>query len=458
MDAVALGPRTDLNVADAMTLATDFFSNGMFAEAERLFKAAATAGGGYHAINGLAMALNELSRPAEALPLFDQAYAVLRTDMMALMANRAKSLMDLGRSEEALEIYDGIAQSNPRVLLVRYSRGLALLQMARHREAIEEFDFVLANDPEHDLARFGRGFANLVLGNYTQGFKDYEYRLKDTIEAPGVPLWTGAESLNGKTILIHGEQGHGDDIMFMRYVPLMVERGAHVLLVLHPGVRPLFEGMPGTTCFSEDRATWPKFDYWVRMMSLAGCFGTTVDTVPPPAPIELHPAHVNRFRDIVRNLDEGGCSFRVGLCWSGSPQSRYDSHRSLPLSEMAPLFRLEGVQFYSLQLGIRDRDRATFDGLFIGDLAPHLDNFADTAAAMACLDHIVTVDTSVAHLAGTVGVPTTVMLTAFRTYWLWLKDRELTPWYPSAHCIRQTTDGDWAPVIERVKNKLARRI
>jgi hypothetical protein len=145
---------------------------------------------------------------------------------------------------------------------------------------------------------------------------------------------------------------------------------------------------------------------------------------------------------------------RVGLCWSGSRESQYDRFRNIPLRDLAPLFEIPGVEFYSLQLDVRDSDQAAFDEMDIFDVGSKVKNFLDTACVIAGLDLVITVDTSVAHLAGSIGVPTWVMLTSYRTYWLWIRGRIDNPWYPSAVAFRQPKDGDWKSVVAVVKDRL----
>jgi tetratricopeptide (TPR) repeat protein len=460
MDAVT-AQKTELNISDAIRLAKGLFEDNHYEEALPIFKAAASAGAGFDAINGLALCLNELEKPQEALPIFDQAYSVLRDEMMALMANRAKALSGVGRAAEALNIYDGLLQSNPRILFIRYSRSLVLLQIGKYQEAIEQLSSVISLDPDNDLARFARGFGELVLGDYENGFRDYESRLKDSIDAIDVPLWTGQENLTDKTILVHGEMGLGDNIMFMRYVPMLAERAKKVIVVVPKSQYPLVPKIDGVEFRNSDRATWPKIDYWVRFMSLAYCFRTTAENVPLPAPLNYDPIISAKWRGLISSP-----KLKVGLCWSGSAKSRYDAWRSIPLKELAPLFDIPGIQFYSFQLGVRDSDLEAYAAQRcpdnqgvppLADFTYELTDFGETAHAMRELDLMITVDTSVAHLAGTVGVPTFVMLTEFRTYWLWISKLETSPWYPSVRVFRQPSDGDWKTVVGNIRAALSQR-
>lgn len=451
MTNVNPAPVENLNLADSIALASGLFDDGNYAEAERLFRAAEQAGAGFAAINGLGMCLSELERPSEALQWFDRAYVILRDEMMALGCNRAKALAEVGKAEEALLMYNGLLASSPRSDLIRYSRALIMLQMGQHEQAIAELNDVLSREPGNDKARFARGFARLVLGDYASGFEDYECRLKDDLAEPNVPLWTGSEDLHGKTILVHGEMGLGDNIMFMRFVPLMIAQGAMVIVVVPKSQRFLVDAIDGASYRTTDQATWPRLDYWVRFMSLARCFRTMVETVPNPIAVHHDPRKLERWRSII---DAPG--LKVGLCWTGSLKSRYDAHRSIPLEKLSPLFDLPGVTFYGLQKDVRESDRATLAQSPIIDIADRLETFEDTANAMACLDLMITVDTSVAHMAGTVGVPTWIMLTAFRTYWLWIAKLATSPWYPSVRLFRQERDGDWPGLVRRISAELSR--
>lgn len=508
---------TDLNTADASALATDLYKVGRFAEAEGLFRALVTVEpNNVHYVHALAVCLIETDRPADSMPYLERAGILLRDEMLALSANRGKALGEVGRTKEAFAIFDGLVRAAPGEALFWYDRGLMRMQDGDYRGAIVDFDAALNRRPGDGKALFGRGFANLVLGNYADGFRDYECRLKDSIDDPGKPMWTGAEDISGKTILVIGEQGLGDGIMFGRYLPLMVARGAKVLAMMQPPVAPLMRDMAGVTLVGTDPTTWPPFDMWTWSMSLAWCFRTTAESVPAPISLTCDEGRATHWRRRIcgrisggnggaggaggnqgsgggggawgaagllggtsgsggggggqalhtRGAAGGGASFktplRVGLVWSGSPKSRYDAHRSIPLAQLAPLFDLPGVQFYSLQVGLRDRDRNAFKQFSarnhaarpLIDLAADLTDFRETAHAMRELDLMVTCDTSVAHLAGTVGVRTLVMLTAFRTYWLWIEQRETSPWYPSIRTIRQETDGDWGPVVARVRYEI----
>lgn len=446
--------RIALNVTDAIKIAYGVLDDGHHEEAARLFKAAMDADyTSFHAVNGYGLALAGLDRPQEAMECFDRAFVILRDEMASLSINRATSLAEMGRSSEAMLMLDGLMRSIPNNSLIRLNRALVMLQTDRYDEAISEINIVLIREPENDKARFARGFARLVLGQYELGFKDYECRIKDDINEPDVPLWTGAEDLTWKTILVHSEMGYGDNIMFMRYVPLLVERGANVVVVVPESQRAIVPDLKRVTVATADRSTWPRLDYWIRFMSLALAFKTTVKTVPRPVDLAFNPDDTGFWNELIASP-----RLKVGLCWSGSRRSRYDAWRSIPLAELAPLFDLPGVQFYSLQIDCRETDIETRSALNIIDLESYMTDFGQTAHALRQLDLVITCDTALAHLAGTVGVPTWVMLTAFRTYWLWMKGRNDTPWYPSVRFFRQREYGEWGPVVASVRQRLSEMI
>lgn len=440
-----------LNPADAMALAASLYDARRFGEAANLYEAAWRADPGDHlAAHMTGLALSQDQRHDKALPWFDRAAAALRDELVAVACNRGGALGELGRSEEALTLFNGMARASPNNPLVHYNRGLVLMQMGQYDEAIRDFDIALDLDPRDDKARFGRGFARLVLGDYVKGFEDYEHRLKDDIDDPDAELWTGQQELAGKTILIYGEMGFGDSIMFLRYVPILQDAGARVLLAMPPAIRPWAAMIHGVAVLDDDRSKWPPFDYWIRAMSLAWACETGPGNVPPPVFIKADGVEIAKWR----KLTEGRGELRVGLCWTGSTRSKYDNHRSVALADLAALFDVPGCRFFSLQKDVRDSDREAFEALPIVDLAKDFVSFRDTFHAMKALDLVITVDTSVAHMAGTVGVPTWVMLSAFRTYWLWIQKRKDSPWYPSVSVLRQEKDGDWSGVIGTVAERL----
>lgn len=417
-----------------------------------------------------AFVLGAMKRYALSLPWYERAMAIVVTQANMVCLNRAVALGEMGRSAEAASMLKGMLQRQPDHAHALYNLGVVTMQMDGFEEAIPLFDRSLELDPDcaNGDARFCRGFARLVLGDYMRGFTDFEHRLKDNVKggpAQGEELrpehlvqsfqgprrhdWRA--QIDGATVVVLAEMGRGDMIQFGRYLPMLVGLGAEVLVVADRGTEPLFRGMTGVTVFAPTDVL-PAADYWCHMMGLAHVFGTSSETVPPPMPLSYDPDLLARWRD---RIPTG--YFNVGLCWAGSQISRYDEHRTIPLELLKPLTDMaegRGVRFYGLQQDIRPSDRKASGQLPIRHIGHEFRDFRDTAHAMKCLDLVITVDTSVAHMAGTVGVPTWALLTKFRTYWLWIKGMETTPWYPSFTLLRQTQDGDWPAVIERVRTKL----
>ncbi|MBS0325338.1 MAG: hypothetical protein JSS46_02180, partial [Proteobacteria bacterium] len=266
-----------------------------------------------------------------------------------------------------------------------------------------------------------------------------------------VPMWAG-QSLAGRTVLLRCEQGVGDVVQFIRYAPLVKALGATVLLELRPGLGALANAFPGVDAAFTQGAPLPTFDYWIGLLDLPRVFETTLNTIPAATPyLRADPRRVEHWRERLASYD----GLKVGLVWAGDPRHPHDRERSIPLNAFAPLIRIAGVHFFSLQKGSAAAalTSAPF-GRPIVDLGNSLDDYADTAAAIDTLDLIVTVDTSVAHLGGALGRPVWTLL-AKPAEWRWLEEGNATPWYPTMRLFRQGNPGDWGPVIECVSAALA---
>jgi hypothetical protein len=267
--------------------------------------------------------------------------------------------------------------------------------------------------------------------------------------------WLGeqsiGESIEGKTILVHVDEGLGDTLQFARYLPLLAARGARVVLVAQDALCTLLSGVSGVSqCIPFSARGYPPFDLHCPLMSLPLAFGTTLATIPPgnylpPIPAERIQAWEKRLGPRDR--------LRVGLAWSGNPRQGNDRNRSMPLQTLAPLLDLD-VTFVSLQKDLRPNDKALLgERAEIVDLTADLTDFVETAALVSCLDLVITACTSVAHLAGTLGRPTWVML-PYLPDWRWMLDRADSPWYPSVRLFRQDKARDYAPVVASVRTDL----
>ena len=298
--------------------------------------------------------------------------------------------------------------------------------------------------------------ALLIAGRLREGFRQYEFRwfhapLLQLRPSFRKPVWSG-QDLRGKTILLRTEQGIGDVIQFIRYAPHVKALGAKVILQLRTGLGALAAALPGVDHIPKPEDPYPEFDYYIHLMSLARVFGTDLATVPSAVPY-LRTDPGKRAQWHARLANDAG--LKVGLVWAGDPSHVRDRYRSIALEALAPLAQVQGVQFYSLQKGAAAAQmEVPPDGMRITDLGPELDDFSDTAALLETLDLLISVDTSVAHLAGALGRPVW-LLTPTPPEWRWMTGRDDSPWYPTMRLFRQARQGEWRPVVERMTDALA---
>ena len=366
---------------------------------------------------------------------------------------RGNVLQETGRLAEALASYDRAVAIDPDHA-VFCNRGSALQALNQHREAIASYDRAVALKHDYADAHWNGALARLCIGDLPGGFAKFEWRWRTGDGGPSFrqPLWLGAQPLSGKTILLYAEQGVGDCLQFARYVPLVTERGAQVLLAVHRELKALLSDL-ADEIFAEGEAL-PPFDLRCPLLSLPLAFGTTLATIPADVPyVRADEERAARWQARLG----ASASLRVGLVWSGNPAHKNDRRRSISFDQLAPLLAAPGVQFVSLQKEVRPSDAEAMGRSPLIDLAAELHDFADTAAVVASLDLIISVDTAVAHLAGAMGKPVWVLL-PFSPDWRWLLERHDSPWYPSAQLFRQPRIGDWASVIARVAEKLRYRV
>ena len=402
-------------------------------------------------------ALVELGRHAEALADYDAALAMQPGDPTVLY-NRGNALRALGREADAVAAYDAAIAVAPNYVNAWYNRGLALQALNRHGEALLSYDKVLAFEPNHADAHFSAAAAHLTLGNYRAGLPQYEWRWKrsgmNARPRFRQPLWLGESSPANRTILLHAEQGLGDTIQFARYAPLLARMGAKVLLEVQPELKELLSGLDGVAAVLAQGELLPAFDLHCPLASLPLACKTEIATVP--AEIPYLRATEDRLAKWRPRLDTMARP-RVALAWSGRASHVNDRNRSIALSELAPLLATPGVGFIGIQREPRPADAAELSrhsGLL--QLGEELADFSDTAAVLSLVDLVVSVDTSVVHLAGALGRPTVVLL-PFQPDWRWTLDREASPWYPATQLFRQASPGNWGGVIARVTEKLASR-
>lgn len=396
-----------------------------------------------------------LDRYEEALEAIDDAL-IARKDSPMLLTDRGTALKGLKRHQEALDSFDRALSIKPDYALALGDRGVTLEEMLHFDEALASYDKALAINGDLASIHFNASMCRLRLGDFETGWKEYEWRWKAENfrarrrEFPK-PLWLGSESLAGKAILLYAEQGLGDTIQFSRYVAEVAAKGAMVFLEVQPPLKSLFSGMSGVAQVLAYGEQLPEFDFQCPLMSLPLAFNTRIESIPPPSPSVSRPTAAE-IEEWERKLRRNG-SLTVGIVWSGNFKHRRDNERSIPLARLTSL-QIPGVQLVSLQIAVRPEDAGTLKGNpEIAHFGSALQDFIDTAALLSVMDLVISVDTSVAHLAGTMGKPVWILLPACGD-WRWLLNREDSPWYPTARLFRQNKAGDWNDVIASVKRAL----
>ncbi|KVG10218.1 tetratricopeptide repeat protein [Burkholderia vietnamiensis] len=430
-------------------------------EAVRAYdEALARAPGDFDALRNRAGALRTLGACEDALADYDRALAA-RGPHAEVLCNRAIAQQLLGRYDDALASYAAAAAAPGSTAQELCTRAIARQQLGDYAGALADFALACRHDPNHGIARRSDAFCRLLTGDFATGWRLHEARW-DAADVTlhrrhaGRPQWIGDESLAGRTLLLHAEQGFGDTLQFCRYASLAHDRGATVVIDAPAALAELLGTLRGVSRVVADGQPAPAFDLHCPMMSLPFAFRTTLDTVPADVPY-LH-ADPRRRAAWRARLDAAAPSrrLRVGLAWSGNPHHANDENRSMTLAALAPLMALDAT-FVSLQVDVRARDAAAFAAGGVLSFANALTDFAETAALVDVLDLVIAVDTSVVHLAGALGRPVWVLLPRVPD-WRWLLERDDSPWYPHATLFRQRLPGDWPAVVERVADALAARV
>jgi hypothetical protein len=370
--------------------------------------------------NNRGNALRELDRAEEAFAAVGQAIA-RQPDYAEASNNRGNLAFRLNRMDEALADYDHALALKPDNADTLTNRGNALRHLGCTGDAIDSFERAIAPKPDLAEAHWSMALTCLETGDFLRGWQGYEWRWRRGGEMQPrnfvQPQWHG-EDLRGKTILLHAEQGFGDTLQFIRYLPMVVAKGARVVLEIPDELRPLMGETAGVAAIVRRGETLPPFDLHCPLMSLPLALCTTRETVPAPVPyLGAPPARLARWR---ARLDPTRPP-RVGLVWSGKPDHRNDHNRSIPLAQLAPVLARPGIQFVSLRKEYRASDRMELNRhhalLRFGD---ELADFSDTAAVIGALDLVISFDTAVAHLAGAMGRPLWLLLPTVGD-WRWLK-------------------------------------
>jgi tetratricopeptide (TPR) repeat protein len=401
--------------------------------------------------------LRRLRRYEEALVFGRRAHALAPQDP-DIANSLGCVLQNLGLHDEAVVVFDLAIAMRPGFADFHNHRGTSLAELHRFGEAFASFDQAIALRPDFADAHWNSALFRLLVGDFAAGWAAREWGRK--CRAVGfaersfdAPPWPADAPLSGKTILLHSDEGLGDTIQFCRYATMVAQQGARVLLEVDPVLQPLLSGLSGiTTCLARGIDEIPPIDFHCPLSALPLAFATRLETIPA-APAYLPPPSPERLHSWEARLGPRD-RLRVGLVWSGNPAHLNDHNRSLPFEMLAPILDVD-VRYVSLQKDVRPSDRAALAARHdILDLTADIRDFVDTAALISCLDLVLTVDTSVAHLAGALGKPTWIMLPCTPDY-RWLLDRDDSPWYQSVRLFRQGRDRDYKPVIERVRAALS---
>ena len=403
-----------------------------------------------------AAALQGLGRLDEALESFDRALE-LTPAQADVLSDRGALLRAMGRRDEALASYDQALAVDPRNIAAWFNRGGGLREAGRVSEAVESYSRVIELRPELAVAHHNRALCRLQLGDYAEGFEEYEWRKRcPTFDDPRYGLdrpWRG-ETLEGKSLYVFPELYQGDVIQFARFVLAAEQAGARVQMAAPRAMHALLQTMsPSIALLNEDQVA-EGYDLQAPLMSLPRGLQTRLETLPAAPYLRADPKRVARWREAI-----GPAGLKVGVVWQGSTQPyALPLQRSFPLAKLKALAALPDVRLISLQkVNGLEQLEALPRGMAVQDLGegfdPGPDAFVDTAAAMTCCDLVITPDTSVAHLAGALGVNTWVALPAVAD-WRWMSGRSDSPWYPTMRLFRQTVPGDWTGVFAEMAEAL----
>ncbi len=395
----------------------------------------------------------------QALAFFDKAIAIDSNEAMFYF-NQGNALADLKRFDKALVSYDRAIAIEPDYVSGYLNRANALQALNRFDEAIFNHDRVIDLDSSYISAYWNKSLVLLLIGDFNQGWPLYECRWKHSelginLRPFSQPLWLGEQDIKGKTVLLHPEQGLGDTIQFCRYAQLVKARGATVIFEAPPPLMHVLNTLSGVDMLIEADGTEPpiQFDFHCSLMSLPLAFKTEVHSIPhPEAYLFATPAKRDQWAHQLGPQTKP----RIGLVWSGSTGHKNDHNRSIALAELLPHLPAE-FEYVCLQKEIREIDQKALAQSTVRHFEAQINDFEDTAALCELMDVVLSVDTSVAHLAGALGKSTWLLL-PYAPDWRWLQDRDDSPWYASMKLYRQEADRQWQPVLQRVAEDLMKAL
>ena len=407
--------------------------------------------------NNLGCVLSLQGRLDEALDCYRRALQ-LDPEQPEANQNYAALTSDPGALEAAIQGYLRQTQKDPTDARAFNNLANIYVGLGRNAEAMANLERAIALDPNRAEAHYSRSLLLLSEGDYAAGWREYEWRwrLDNPLSAPArrfpQPIWDGRD-LGGGALLMHGELALGESVQFVRYARLAAARCGSVIFECAPRLRPLLQSVEGVAQITTPGEALPPFVAHIPLFGLPRVFGTTLQNIPWNGPyIRADPRRVAEWRPLIESAGEA--RFRVGLVWSGNPQHPYNRDRSIALEALAPLQRVPGVALYSLQTGAAAANAGPKAApMSLIDLTTHERDFLDTVALISHLDLVITVDTMISALAGAMGAQVWVLLSRIPD-WRHHLERSDNPWYPTMHLYRQTRDGQWSDVVERIAKDL----
>jgi Tfp pilus assembly protein PilF len=461
--AIALSPpppSPDETFARLLALAGEHEANGRLDEAEALLnRLLADNPDRPRALHLLGIVTFRKGRASEAVEKVERA--------IALMPNAALFHRNLCEMYRKLRRYDAALleglraiELDPNDTHARHNLGVLHYHRLEPDDAIACAEAALKIDPQMPGAHFGVAEASLLKGDFARGWEEYEWRFKIGNAPPLMPNtarpeWDGSPLSDGNTLLLIADQGYGDVIQFSRYIPWAAERCPSIAIACSRELQPAITQLYPPAIIFDHWDNKPEFAAWLPLSGLPRLAGTRLDTIPAPVPyLKADPTKTAEWGERLAALSPSGYR-RIGIAWAGRPTHTNDDNRSVRLATFAPLAKLPNTTLVSLQKGAAQAHIGTYWGPApLINLGPEIHNYGDTMAILESLDLLVTVDTSVAHLAGAMAKPVWIML-PYAPDWRWLLERNDTPWYPTARLFRQPTSRDWQPVIAAIAEELA---
>jgi Flp pilus assembly protein TadD len=404
------------------------------------------------ALNNLGVALHSQGQIAKALHCLQRALE-LKPDYADAHSNHGNALQEQGHLDSAVASYGQALQLKPAYFDALNNLGNTLRAQGKLAESVASYERALQVKPDNPQVRMSRALCWLQMGDFERGWPEYEWRLKCkefSIPAFRQPLWDGSP-LEGRPILLYADHGLGDSFQFIRYAPLVKARGGRVIVACQQPLARLMATCPGVDLVVAEGSLLPDFAFYAPLMSLPRILGTSLASIPAEVPyLTADTALVEQWHRELGPVE----GYRIGIAWQGNPQYRRDHQRSFRLAQLEPLAWVTGVRLFSLQKSFGTEQIDELNGRFaVSDLGSRLSDFMDTAAVVRNLDLVITLDSSLAHLAGALAVPVWVAIPVAAD-WRWLTEREDSPWYPTMRLFRQTQWGDWDEVFERMAREI----